>query len=200
MEQKGSATRNHFNQQSCHSNKPFSTTFHTLKDHQSSAETPLANSLYALVRIGEGADMIPQSIPRVSKLKLNSFHWVHPWCQLMVSRVTCKISASTTQKGKAKMLVTTIDWIQWNTNSTLHSAFFRALKDSTSMPTPSMTPWEKAQQICWNDLSAFANAHHISSVGCHTQQAFCLQWFLNYVVTINAKIIQYNIIWHKMIE
>lgn len=66
-------------------------------------------------------------------------------------------------KRKAKMLVTTIDWIQWNTNSTLHSAFFKALKDSTSMPTPSMTPWKKTQQICWNDLSAFANAHHLVS-------------------------------------
>lgn len=69
-------------QQSCHSNQPCSTTFHTLKGHQSCAETPLANSLYALVRIGEGADMIPQSIPRASKLQLNSFHWAQLPLQL----------------------------------------------------------------------------------------------------------------------
>lgn len=105
---------------------------------------------------------------------------VHPWCQLygvIGDLRNFRITPNDT-KRKAKMLVTTIDWIQWNTNSTLHSAFFNALKDSTSMPTPSMTPWKKTQQICWNDLSAFANAHHlVSLVGCHTWQAFCLQWF-----------------------
>ena len=66
---------------------------------------PLANSLYARVKMGDGADMIPES-----------------------------------------MLHTTIDWIQWKTSSTLHSAFFKDFKEVTSMPVPSMTPAQFCKQ------------------------------------------------------
>ena len=79
---------------------------------------PLANSLYARVRIGDGADIIPQS-----------------------------------------MLQTTMDWIQWKTSSTLHSAFFNAFSDFTSIPVPSMRPVDRhknyhaGEALQQNDLS-----------------------------------------------
>lgn len=59
------------------------------------------------------------------------------WC---CHDATINASATASLSPEANGLVTTMDWIQWKTSSTLHSAFFKALRESTSMPTPSITP------------------------------------------------------------